>query len=602
MDLSEVERGFRVIKEFPGSDGVRVYSFSGASLSARVLNLSSINGRFVSQGITQLDRFISLETHGALCEASFQLQPVAVSSIGIFESADEQVWNSIDSQALSTMADREYLDKDQWSFYLQSSNQQTPEQMFYIESYTWISADQLDVYFTSENSDGESPTPWHLISAINSPQSMTPMQLKRAIQNRDPSIRLRIRRSTIRVVADLAVSESTGALQQYPLPFSLEEDIRSVFQPSSPYNYEFGRLSQIPGFESEGKVLSGLATLITSHHNLMVSRAVRGGLPKFQDLLETEAGKIFIHSLEKRHTILYRRAANAKVVPEVSEPNNTLLYAEVPSFIGAHQDVLGQFDFYEEMSIAIRQVYPDMSYGESYLLAYYWVRLAYEATQFNYHLRSRLMARGDQLAFTSMIELGHYYHELEFDKPIRFRLEGALVERTLRQLANEMITEDVIGVAPAEGHSLRSLRSFFVENLVGESQSEALSVQINHPSPRLSRESQGNYRVLSMEYLAHMVNSLKPQLNPLTHDNEELNVLVASIQLNLKSPPSFLRKYLREVGISPVGSPVAIRLEQLPASELGQLLSFADRIDEQGRYVQVYPYEQLVDGLFPTSL
>ena len=105
-----------------------------------------------------------------------------------------------------------------------------------------------------------------------------------------------------------------------------------------------------------------------------------------------------------------------------------------------------------------------------------------------------------------------------------------------------------------------------------------------------------------MEYLAHLVNSLKHQLNPLTHDDEELNGLIATIRLELKSPPSFLRKYLRDVGISLGGSPVALRLDQLPASELGRLLNFADRINEQGRYVQVYPYEQLVDGLFPTSL
>ena len=164
-----------------------------------------------------------------------------------------------------------------------------------------------------------------------------------------------------------------------------------------------------------------------------------------------------------------------------------------------------------------------------------------------------------------------------------------------------MITEEAMGWTGATAESLDGIKQKFVEAVMVRIQVPKDGIVIDHSSPRLSRESQGNYRVLAREYLAHILNSLRREFKPLIRDVDDPLVYLTSLNLEIKSPPSFLRRYLGDLDVD-LSHPFTFSLDQIPDAELSNIYRIITWTDDDQRYHQVYPYQELVDGLFPGSI
>lgn len=237
-------------------------------------------------------------------------------------------------QALKEMQARGTLNLGELHQQMNSSESSNPDQYFYLESLSWLTAQEAMEIF-----DGE--IPWERIAEVEDNYGLSFEQIKKRVEAGNPSTRLRVRRATLRVAIETYVIPGTEINGAFKLPFvkDLWKKGKQHLTPegSSMFAYEFGRASQIPGLAAEAQLLVALASFATASHVFMFS-----DLPS--STWESNA-RVYFHSLRPGNTKLYEEGLGAKIIDGLNDPHDTVLWSSLDNLIEKAEPYLGwKFD------------------------------------------------------------------------------------------------------------------------------------------------------------------------------------------------------------------------------------------------------------------
>lgn len=319
----------------------------------RVINLtagapfSSFNSEFVvksgelkrikSEKINHvMDLMLAQITENLLCEQDVTAGRVSDRLLP-GQAWRERTVGPIDHQALNEMSARKYVTEQEAQAYADSTSMGDAERMIYFESLSWLSAAEvLDIF--------EGKIPWNRISEVDARAGLGSNQIRKLAEAGDPSVKLRVRRATVRAVSTLGIQISHDhklELFAEDLPFETEYKAQGIALPVEEdpiiYRFELGRASQIPGLENEAGQLSALAGLVMYHHS-MTFEDLRTG--KKSHVFAVDAD-VFLHSLKRTHFNLYSGLLGAKEYVKGKKPWDMTLKMSLKEFLDKTLPTLG---------------------------------------------------------------------------------------------------------------------------------------------------------------------------------------------------------------------------------------------------------------------
>lgn len=257
--------------------------------------------------------------------------------IGPGQALRERTYGPIDHQALREMIARKYLSPEEANSYVDSTSMNDPGRMIYFESLSWLSAVEVLEIF-----DGK--IPWTRVSEVEAREGLGSNEVRKLAESGDPSVRLRIRRATVRAVSALGLQITPDhrlELFAEDLPFEAEFMGRGIALPHEAdpilYRFELGRASQIPGLESEAEQLSALAGLVVWHQSMTLEDLRTG---RRSDIWHVDAD-IFMHALKRTHHLSYTEYFGAKDYVKGAKPHDVVLKVTLKQFLDKTLPKLG---------------------------------------------------------------------------------------------------------------------------------------------------------------------------------------------------------------------------------------------------------------------
>lgn len=328
-------------------------AFPNAEKVYRVINLtagapfSSFNSEFVvhngelkrikSEKVNHvLDLILAQTMENLACEKNVTAGTKS-NYIAPFQAWTERTIGPIDHQALREMNARKYVTAEEAKSYANSTHAIDAERMIYLESLSWHSATEVRGVF-----DGK--IPWSRIAEVEARPGLGSHEIRKLAEAGDLSVKLRVRRATIRVVSAVGLQASPDhqvELFAEELPFESEYKNQEVKLPADQdpiiYRYELGRASQIAGLEHEAEQLSALAGLVIWHHSM-----------SFEDLRTNQRSdvravdaEVFMHALKRTHHFLYTERFGAKDHVRGNKPHDVVLKVTLKQFLAKTLPTLG---------------------------------------------------------------------------------------------------------------------------------------------------------------------------------------------------------------------------------------------------------------------
>lgn len=225
----------------------------------------------------------------------------------------------VDQLALNQMAGRDsYITPRQFEQFAESSRHLHPDQMVYLQSVSWHSPAELRQSFGGQ-------IPWERVIAVQAGEALSREQLREAVEAGAPGVRVKLRRTVMRIVASSSLSRHHPLLDHYYLPWEREPSLSSGYVRQRDrfiQSFELGRAAQARVFQGEAMDLARVAMIVALHYSWAMN-----AYPGFE--LPTGGIEIVAHSLSDARSAVFKRSLGLEEHPRIpwqtAEPGATLL-------------------------------------------------------------------------------------------------------------------------------------------------------------------------------------------------------------------------------------------------------------------------------------
>ncbi len=243
------------------------------------------------------------------------------------ERCDQLLANSImkriDSTSFHDMGGIGYFPNEPGAFdkHIESAHELNQNQLVYLETTSWLSASELKETFGGK-------IPWGRIVEVEAPPGLSLDEVRAKVEAAPNDLRVRIRRSTLRLVAGQFLQWMPRGYYQARLPLESDRSSPPIAHArgQTPFVFELGRASQMKGLAGEAELLIPFALAIADH-----TRELFHPYPSTWEPMPPDTVGLYVLSLDRGHTTLFRRRLGMTVEREVE--GHATLHGRLPDLI-----------------------------------------------------------------------------------------------------------------------------------------------------------------------------------------------------------------------------------------------------------------------------
>jgi hypothetical protein len=305
----------RPLKPLPPAQGVAITHLYGeGQFNAQMLNFERrSDGKFYRSETRAQDY---LREAYASCSSLLE-GPNRQEKMGQFimdHLVNGTILGNFDNFALEEQMGRKQLPAAEKEKYMHSGLDLNHNQLTYLETYSIFTAAELKEYFGDQDILPR-------IAEVTAPDKLTHEQVLALVKKGAPAVKVKLRRSAIRLVAGQGFDSHTGnQFYNYSLPYPYPNN-RSEY----PVIFELGRTAQIPGLEGEARDLTAFASIV------MLQQLMQLKVYGFKNM-PLDSAMVYMHSVRPANTLLYQKGG-AELISDPEKKDDAMLRIRLDNFI-----------------------------------------------------------------------------------------------------------------------------------------------------------------------------------------------------------------------------------------------------------------------------